>query len=122
MAISEIDEKTAMDWISQNWIWIVVAIALVFLMRRGGLAGCGMGHSHGGGHADHDAGRPLQNSKEPVSGKDVDTRHAVTSYYSGRVYYFENAETRQRFEASPEKYVSRAPAPSGQPAHRHHGC
>lgn len=110
-----------MDWISQNWIWIAVAAGLIFFMRRGGLAGCGMGHSHGGGHAGHDAGRPSQLPKDPVSGKQIDTAHAVTAYYGGQVYYFESAETRQRFEASPEKYASQAPA-SGQAAHRHHGC
>lgn len=35
-----------MQWLSQNWIWIVFAIGIVLLMRRGGL-GCGMkGHHH----------------------------------------------------------------------------
>ena len=39
-----------MDWLTQNWLWIVFAIGAVWLFRRGGLAGCGMGGhgSHGG--------------------------------------------------------------------------
>ncbi len=111
-----------MDWISQNWIWIAVAVGLVFLMRRGGLAGCGMGHSHGSGHADHGTGGQAQKPTDPVSGMQIDAAHALTTYYGGQVYYFESAETRQRFEASPEKYASQAPATGGQPAHRHHGC
>ena len=37
-----------MEWLSQNWIWILVLIGFVFLMRRGGLGGCGMGHAHQG--------------------------------------------------------------------------
>lgn len=112
-----------MNWLSQNWIWIVVAIAFVLFMRRGGLAGCGMGHSrHGGGGHGGDAGSGARAPVDPVSGKEVDTRHAITSYYGGRAYYFEGAETRQRFEASPEKYAAREPNPQSQSVHRHHGC
>ncbi|HEX8011485.1 MAG TPA: YHS domain-containing protein [Casimicrobiaceae bacterium] len=38
-----------MDWLSQNWIWVVVAIgAVIFFSRRGGHGGLGGGH--GGGH------------------------------------------------------------------------
>lgn len=41
-----------MDWLSQNWIWVVVAIGVViFFSRRGGHGGLGGGHGgHGGGH------------------------------------------------------------------------
>ena len=35
-----------MEWLAQNWIWIILALGLVLLMRRGGLGGCGMGHAH----------------------------------------------------------------------------
>ena len=36
-----------MNWLSQNWLWILLAIGVVFMMRRGGM-GCGMGHAHHG--------------------------------------------------------------------------
>ena len=114
-----------MNWLAQNWVWIVVAAGLIWMMRRGGMPGCGMGHAHhGGGTSGTDSGIPpaekAGRSTDPVSGKAVDTQHAITSYYGGRVYYFESPETRQRFEASPEKYAS--PAPAEQRPHRHHGC
>lgn len=37
-----------MNWISQNWIWIVFAVGVLFLLTRRGGMGCGMGghHSH----------------------------------------------------------------------------
>lgn len=124
-----------MDWLSQNWVWIVVGIiAVIWFMRRGGMAGCGMGHAHhGGGQSETDSGVPPSPRKDgdsvrtfidPVSGKGVETQHAITSYYQGQAYYFENPETRQRFEASPEQYARNVPAQGGhgQRAHQHHGC
>lgn len=49
-----------MEWLSQNWIWLAVTGALVFMMRRGG--GC-----CGGGH---DAGHkgPEANGSQPKGG------------------------------------------------------
>ena len=118
-----------MGWLTQNWVWIVVAIGLIWMMRRGGMPGCGMGHAgHGGGSSPSESGTPPAEKPakptDPVTGKEVDAQHAITSYYQGQVYYFEDAATRQRFEASPEKYARKA-APAGdggQRAHRHHGC
>lgn len=114
-----------MNWLAQNWVWIVVAVGLIWMMRRGGMPGCGMGHAHhGGGTSGTDSGAPpvekSGSATDPVSGKAVDTQHAITSYHGGRVYYFESPETRQRFEASPEKYASQAA--TEQRPHRHHGC
>lgn len=117
-----------MNWLAQNWVWIVVGIGLIWMMRRGGMAGCGMGHAHHGGGSSRTEPPPSEKeagkSTDPVSGKEVDTQHAITSYYQGQAYYFENAETRQRFEAAPEKYA-RKPATDGERgtrAHRHHSC
>lgn len=117
-----------MTWISQNWIWIVVGIALAwFLMRRGmgvhgghmggdgagGLLG-GMGH---GGHGESRGSEPPQatpgvNAPEaavdPVGGQAIRTANAVTSVYQGRIYYFASKENRDRFEAAPQDYASKA--------------
>ena len=42
------------EWITANWIWIVLALGVGwFLLRRGG-AGCGMG-----GHGRHDESAPM---------------------------------------------------------------
>jgi hypothetical protein len=49
------------DWITANWIWILLAIgAGWFVLRRGGM-GCGMG-----GHRSHVGARPAM--KEPELG------------------------------------------------------
>jgi len=42
---------------------------------------------------------------DPVSRKDVSITGALTSFYDGRIYYFETPENRQRFEASPQQYA-----------------
>lgn len=44
-----------MDFLANNWLWILLGgFALWFLMRGRGL-GCGMGHSHGDptSHTEH---------------------------------------------------------------------
>ena len=119
-----------MDWLLQNWVWIVLALGAVWMFRRGGLAGCGMG-SHGGhgGHEGQSApggGVPpsadtAAKAIDPVSGHEVLTAHGLTAAYQGRILYFESAENRQRFEAAPEQYA-RNIAPAPQQQHRHHGC
>lgn len=46
-----------MEWLSQNWLWLVFGIAVVVMMRRcarGGHGGC-----CGGGHGDDDK-RPVK--------------------------------------------------------------
>lgn len=37
-----------MDWIAQNWIWIIFAVAFVAMHLFGhrGRGGCGSGHRH----------------------------------------------------------------------------
>ncbi len=127
-----------MNWLTQNWVWIVLAIGAVWLFSRGGLAGCGMGGhgSHGSGTGPVPGGTspsadPMRSAGsftgaapdkaiDPVSGREVLTAHAVTSLYQGRALYFESPENRQRFEAAPEQYAPTT-APE-QRQHRHHGC
>lgn len=117
-----------MQWLAQNWIWIVFAIGILLLMRRGGM-GCGMGgHGHGHGHdhahgdSRHDEqyrieGRP----KDPVSGEEVNPETAVNALYQGRVYYFASRENRDTFEASPARYAQAASGRDSRHHHRH-GC
>ncbi len=37
-----------MDWLADNWLWILVGIGFVWFMFRGhaGMGCCGGGHSH----------------------------------------------------------------------------
>ena len=51
-----------MNWLAQNWVWIVVGIALIWMVRRGGMAGCGMGHS---GHGS-DQGKDTASAQRPA--------------------------------------------------------
>lgn len=63
---------------------------------------------------------------DPVSGKRVRADHALSSVYTGRVFYFESADTRQRFEEDPERFARGASgvpvASDAPPRRRHHGC
>lgn len=38
-----------MEWLANNWVWILVGIGFVWFMSRGhaGMGCCGGGHSHG---------------------------------------------------------------------------
>ncbi|OGB00804.1 MAG: hypothetical protein A3E79_00075 [Burkholderiales bacterium RIFCSPHIGHO2_12_FULL_61_11] len=42
-----------MEWLSQNWIWLVFAGAMFFMMRRGG--GCCGGGGHDAEHSGPEA-------------------------------------------------------------------
>lgn len=132
-----------MNWLLQNWVWVVLAIGAVWMFSRRGLAGCGMGGhgSHGrqseqtgsspggisaGGGQLRDQSSPSADTAgkaiDPVSGREVLTAHAVTAAYQGRILYFESPENRQRFEASPEQYTRNMASASQQQQHRRHGC
>ncbi|MBY0243602.1 MAG: YHS domain-containing protein [Burkholderiaceae bacterium] len=105
-----------MQWLTQNWIWIVFAIGVFLLMRRGGM---GHGRSHGNdGPAQHHEDSSDSQSKDPVSGERVNPETAVNVMYQGRVYYFASRENREKFEASPAQYAASA---TGR-HHRRHGC
>jgi hypothetical protein len=47
-----------MEWLSQNWIWIALAIGGYFLLNCMGLGGYGMGRSTGGSHGIASEGPP----------------------------------------------------------------
>jgi YHS domain-containing protein len=130
-----------MEWLSQNWLWIVFLVGGYFLMSRMGM-GCGMGHSHGHNHASGGHGNSAHNgardhTAEPVKLFDPVSQHmlpaetAIASVHQGQVYYFEDRANRDAFESEPEKYLAGAPAigqtiaasvaPANQ-THRSHGC
>lgn len=124
-----------MDWLAQNWVWILLAVGAVWMVGRGGMAGCGMG-GHGG-HAGHGGGAGPdglssdaarrggvattipEKALDPVSGHEVLTAHARGAAYQGRFFFFESEENRRRFEAAPQQYAA---SPPPQPRRRHGAC
>ena len=130
-----------MEWLSENWTWILLLVGGYSLMSRMGM-GCGMGHSHGDSHTGGEHGGRTHNgghdhAAEPVKLFDPVSQHmlpaetAIASVHQGHVYYFEDRANRDAFETEPEKYLAGAP-PIGQKivadgaqekkAHRAHGC
>lgn len=128
-----------MDWLSQNWLWITLAIGAFFFMTR--MHGHGTGRFSSHRYNDDDnrrdtvppaSGNRPGNLFDPVSGHGFVAGGApISTVYHGRAYYFENRENRDSFETDPEKYMagsSGVGAPIGagsedqQPKHRHHGC
>lgn len=57
-----------MNWLSSNWIWLVLGVGAVVLFASG-RGGCGMGH--GGGHRRHDEAdqrnRPRETTQRSLS-------------------------------------------------------
>lgn len=129
-----------MQWLAQNWPWVVIAVvAGLFLLDRArryrfdGLGAEG-GHGHRSRHGspvpeDAQGHGHASTTIDPVSGKPVNTDRALTTYHGGRVYFFENDANRRRFEAAPDRFARNAKAagsasstPSTHRAHRRHGC
>lgn len=109
-----------MQWLAQNWIWIIFAFGIFLMMRRGGM-GCGKGHGHSHANdssAQHHGNSGDRQSRDPVSGEVVDPETAINAMYKGRLYYFASRENREKFEASPTQYAASA---ASHP-HRRHGC
>lgn len=112
-----------MDWVSKNWIWVVVVFAVLLMFRHHG--GWGIRHRHQRWESgrDEDAAFDRQErSRDPVSGEQVDTSSAINSTYQGRTYYFGSRENRDKFEAAPAQYAPATPANIGTHRHRRHGC
>ncbi|MDX8477932.1 YHS domain-containing protein [Mesorhizobium sp. VK24D] len=113
-----------MNFWSQNWLWILIGLGVVFFVFRGGHGFGHMRHSGYGGHHGHDGHgdgdgwnqdrRPGAVSQtvgaavDPVSGAAVRTGSALTSLYQGRVYYFASKDNRDRFEAAPNEFAGKA--------------
>lgn len=103
-----------MNWLYQNWIWIVLVIGGFFLMARlGGMGRYGAGRSAGHRHGTSNDNPPAARGPGPDTAFDPVSRHvlasggdAISSVYRGRAYYFESRENRDAFESNPEKYLA----------------
>jgi YHS domain-containing protein len=125
-----------MNWLAQNWVWVVLGVGIAWFVLRGGHGGLlgglghgghggfggplgGLGHGgHGGlagGHGGYDdqpearAGASAPEAAiDPVGGEAVRTAQALTTVYQGKIYYFASKENRDRFEAAPQEYAHKA--------------
>ena len=98
-----------MNWLTQNWPWIVVGVVVLAMLNRSTrYRRRTLGYPVG----DEGSEIPTQadTAVDPVTQKTIPTAGAVTSAFQGRIYYFESPETRLRFEASPAQYAVAAPA------------
>jgi YHS domain-containing protein len=120
-----------MEWLTQNWIWLLLMFGVVVMMTRGGM---GCGHMGGGSTRDgrststssnHETHTETTAMLDPVSGVAVNPDGAVSSGYQGRLYYFATRANRELFEQSPQLYSAAGGSADPEPeAHRHHrhGC
>lgn len=115
-----------MEWLTQNWIYLLLVVGVILFMRFGGM-GCGFGGRHA--HSAHGPKRqgaedtPIESAPptDPVSGRKLDPKTAVATIYHGRAYYFESRENRDRFEAAPQTFAEPASGDPSEQGHRHHG-
>ena len=102
-----------MSW----WVIVAAVVALWFLARAPRSHRHEHAMQHGGAAPDTGA------ATDPVSGESVDTAHALSTVYNGRIYYFASAENRARFESAPKTFEGAAgsDAHARQSGHHHHG-
>lgn len=111
-----------MQWLAQNWIWILLVVGFFFMMRRGGCGGGTNRQDRQGGDTQHSTAedKSAAAATDPVNLATLDTTVALTSVYRGKTYYFASAENRAIFEAKPEQYAgSDQPDPHQHKTHRH---
>lgn len=102
-----------MAWLTENWRYVLLLFVVVALMSwRGGIVSDLMGMRR---HKPSGSGKGAR--IDPVSGEPVSGDGVAVASYQGRLYYFNSPENRDRFEATPARFV-----PSGEEGHRHgHG-
>jgi len=102
-----------MAWLTEHWRYVLLLILVIALMPlRGGMGGGLMGMRR-----DKPSGGAEGARIDPVSGEPVAGDGAAVASYRGRLYYFNSRENRDRFEATPARFV-----PSGEEGHQHgHG-
>jgi YHS domain-containing protein len=112
-------------------IYFLLWAGLFMLMMRFGCGAHVMGHGHGHSRR-HDDGRDSQardalaaapgRDVDPVCGMTVATAGAKSAVYAGKAYFFCSPDCREKFEATPASYATRA-ATSPQTmehSHEHH--
>ena len=115
-----------MEWLTQNWTYLLLLVGVILFMRFGGMA---FGFGGRRAHPAHEPSRqasddtPVESASatDPVSRRAVDPKTAVATLYQGRAYYFESRENRDRFEATPEKYAEPASGQQAEQGHQGHG-
>ncbi len=105
-----------MEFLANNWLYILFAGLMFYMMTKGG--GCCGGHSHQaqsnedhahgggccGGGSKHDHGEQtnqIDTVKDPICGMTVDTNTAIKQVVNGQAYYFCSESCRKEFV---EKY------------------
>lgn len=107
----------------QPWVLFLIFGALFFLMMRSGCGSHVSGHGHGG-HGRGEPGEaprwhPPEKDLDPVCGMSVQTKVAKSTLYEGHVYHFCSTTCRDKFEASPAKYVHAQPQEHSATEHQH---
>ena len=114
-------------------IYFLLWAGLFMLMMRFGCGAHVMGHGHGHSrNHDHDHERDSQargalvaapeRDVDPVCGMTVATAGAKSAVHAGRAYYFCSPDCREKFEAAPASYATRAAASpqAMEHSHEHH--
>jgi YHS domain-containing protein len=130
-----------MEWITENWTWLLLGGAMVgmHLFGHGHGSGHEKGHAHNEGHSGggtraagccgshggeqanetsgKDEPRWVAPAKfvDPVCGKAISTDDSKPSVHDGQVYYFCSRQCRDAFEAAPAEFTARAKV-EGEPA------
>jgi YHS domain-containing protein len=78
---------------------LLVAGFFYFMMRFG----CGAHMVHGGGHGGHPTGA---SARDPVCGMDVAPDQGYSKTHAGREYRLCSRPCLDKFEASPDRYVT----------------
>ncbi|MCT8971847.1 YHS domain-containing protein [Microbaculum marinisediminis] len=94
-------------------VYFLFWAALIFVMMRLGCGAHVMGHGGRGARAGRsqdasDALRwiPPETEVDPVCGREIRTAAAKSAVHDGTVYYFCSRECRERFEATPDSYLT----------------
>lgn len=104
----------------KSLIWILVWGGFFFLMMRHGCGAHIMG-GHGG-HGKHGGKSGGGMTKDPVCGMAVDPNQAAgAAVHQGNTYYFCSATCRDKFEKSPQQYLSASAAQDRHEGGHHHG-
>lgn len=92
-----------MEFLAQNWWYLLLVAGFAFMMFRGGGC-CGGGHSHSGhDHMEHNGGNGQYSSnqiemvRDPICGMHVNPETALNQTIDGKTYYFCSEACRSKF-------------------------